>query len=166
MPHIDLDGDYEERPGQRIALRSFGSMIITRYIDALTVEDNAATNKADVVINGDAYLQVEVLKQLTMLYVVRRPSLAVIQRGQGSLVESLWDWYEEATQPGGDRRLLPSAYRARLLDTQKAKEPEKARIRLVTDLVAGLTEKSALELYRRMSGMEPGSVLDAAAHVS
>ncbi len=163
---IDLDGDYEERPAQRVALRSFGSMLITRYIDALTVEVSKADGRADVVIDDDAKHQVEALKQLTMLYVVRRPSLAVVQKGQAHLVGTLWDCYWEATRPGGDVRLLPPAYRARLIDANNEPEPDLARMRLVTDLVAGMTEKSAVELYRRMSGMTSGSILDAAAHAT
>ena len=163
---VDLDGDYEERPEQRIALRSFGSMLITRYIDAFTVEETAESGRADVVINDDAKHQVEALKQLTMLYVVRRPSLAVVQKGQAHLIGHLWDWYMDATGPAGDIRLLPPAYRARLIDANNETHSKLARIRLVTDLVAGMTEKSAVELYRRMMGMTSGSILDAAAHAT
>lgn len=163
---VDLDGDYEERPRQRIALRSFGSMLITRYIDAVTVEDADKAGCAELAIDDAAKLQVEALKQLTMLYVVRRPSLAVVQKGQARLVGQLWDWYKEATDPGGDIRLLPPAYRARLLDANNEKRPDVARTRLVTDLVAGMTEKSAMELYRRMMGMTSGSILDGAAHAT
>ena len=40
---------------------------------------------------------------------------------------------------------------------------EPAKMRIVTDIVAGLTENAAHALYRRMSGIEPGTLLDAAA---
>jgi dGTPase len=166
MTFIDLDGDYEEWPGQRVALRSFGSMLITSYIDALTVEDADDPAHADVVINDEARRQVDALKQLTMLYVVKRPSLAVVQKGQANLIASLWDWYREASDDKGDSRLLPPAYRARLLDARKEKQPDIAIIRLVTDLVAGMTENSAIELYRRMTGMTSGSILDGGAYAT
>jgi dGTPase len=158
---VDLDGEYEGTVTQRVALRSFGSMLITRYIEALQLEP-VGGGKAAVVIDDDAWHQVEALKSLTQGYVVKRPSLAVLQRGQSALISSLWDWYFEATGEGGDVRLLPAAYRARLHDD----DTEEGRIRLVTDLIAGMTENTALELYRRMSGVTTGSVLDSAARGS
>jgi dGTPase len=163
---IDLDGNYEERPLQRVGLRSFGSMLITRYIEAFTIEDSGKAGRANVVIDPAAKLQVEALKQLTMLYVVRRPSLAVVQRGQAHVVECLWDWYEEATRDKGDVRLLPPAYRVRLAEAKREADPDTGRIRLVTDLVAGMTETAASELYKRMAGMTSGSILDATAHAT
>lgn len=158
LEHVDLAGPYEGRVPQRVALRSLGSMLITNYIEALTIESDG-TDRAAVLIDDAAVHQVEALKKLTWLYVVRRPSLAVLQHGQGEMVKRLWDWYFDATEPKGDVRLVPAAYRARLSDDSS----EVARVRLVTDLLAGMTEPTALELFRRMSGTASGSVLDAAA---
>lgn len=162
LSHIDLDGGYDERPAQRVALRSFGSMLITQYVEAVEIENGDEAGTAFFAVKDSARHQVEALKQLTMFYVVRRPSLAAIQHGQGEIVSQLWDWYFAATEPSGDRRLLPAAYRARLRDDDSTH----GRARLVTDLVAGMTERSALELYRRMTGVTSGSVLDAAAHTT
>lgn len=159
LKHVDLAGDYEGRPTQRVALRSFGSMLITRYIEALTVEP-IDDDRVAVIIDEDARLQVEALKLLTRVYVIGRPSLAVIQRGQSQLIDELWERYWEATDKEGDHRILPPAFRDRLAEI----ENDRQRIRLVTDVVASLDEATALELYRRMSGFSAGSVLDAAAH--
>jgi dGTPase len=103
--------------------------------------------------------QVDVLKDLTWVYVVMRPSLAVMQEGRREVIRKLCKWYEEAAEPDGERRLLPPAYQKRL-DSAKTVE---ARSRLVNDLVSGLTEDTALALFRRMSGVDPGSVIDATA---
>lgn len=160
LSHIDLGGEYEDRVGQRVAMRSFGSMLITRYIEALDIEPVDETHAA-VVIDSEAKGEVKALQQLTRLYVISRPSLAVIQRGQARIIEYLWDSYYEATDPSprGDRRLLPPGYRSRLDDD----DSDEARVRLVTDLVASMTEATAVALYQRMSGLTTGSVLDAAA---
>jgi dGTPase len=158
LAHVDLDGPYEGRRTQRVALRSLGSMLITHYIEAVTLQPDSG-NTALLLIDNEARLQVAALKELTMQYVVRSPSLAVIQAGQTRVIERLWDWYYAATAPKGDRRLLPPPYRDRLRDDSS----EGGRRRLVTDLVASLTESAAMELHRRMSGTSPGSVLDAAA---
>jgi hypothetical protein len=43
---------------------------------------------------------------------------------------------------------------------------EAARSLLAADLVASLTEPAALELYRRFTGIDAGSMLDAAARIA
>jgi dGTPase len=161
LRHIDLGGGYEDRIGQRVAMRSFGSMLITRYIEALELEE-VDDERVEVVIGDEEFREVKALQQLTRLYVINRPSLAVIQRGQARVVEQLWDAYFEATDPAhrGERRLLPPGFRSRLEDD----DCDEARARLVTDLVASMTESTALALYQRMSGLSSGSVLDGAAH--
>jgi dGTPase len=164
LKHIDLQGDYDDRVMQRVGLRSFGSMLITQFIDALTIE-SVDTKKAAVVIDDDARLQVAALKKLTWHYVVRRPSLAVIQHGQARMIEQLWDWYYDAVADGGDERLIPPQYRTRLAAVRQGGSAQ-AKVRLVTDLVAGMTERTAIELYRRMLGVSEGSVLDTAARAS
>ncbi len=43
----------------------------------------------------------------------------------------------------------------------QAAETDPARRRVVIDLVAGMTEDSAVEVYRRAIGVAPGSLLSA-----
>lgn len=157
LAHVNLAGAYEDRFMQRVALRSFGSMLITRYINALSVLPVDDT-KAKVEIDASAFREVEALKALTQLYVVKRPSLAVIQKGQAHIVDCLWEWYWEAVD-SGDTRLIPPAF----LPGLAASHGNVERVRLVTDIVASMTERTAQELYRRMSGTDPGSILDTAA---
>ncbi|WP_210494880.1 dGTP triphosphohydrolase [Patulibacter sp. SYSU D01012] len=155
-----IDEAYDGGVDQRAALRDFASSLITSYLNAISVEDDPTDpNCAWLRIEEDAERQVAVLKELTWVYVIQRPSLAVLQSGRRQVINRLYETYFEATEPGGDARLLPPAYRPRL----KSAQTPAARHRLVTDLVAGLTEASALALYRRISGVDPGTVLDAAA---
>jgi dGTPase len=158
LRHLDLAGPYQGTREQRITLRSFGSMLITQYVEAVGIE-SANSRKAQIVIKDTARRQVAALKALTMLYVVFRPPLALIQHGHSKVIADLWDWFWAASASGGDRRVLPPAYRARLADDDS---PE-ARTRLVTDLIASMTESAALELHGRMGGYAGGTVLDAAA---
>lgn len=160
-----LTDPYEGRDDQRAGLRDFGSTLITHYLGAIRVEAGDEDGCAEFVIKDKSERQVRALKRLTQAYVVMHPALAVQQRGRRRIVESLFDWYLEATDPKGDpqgdRRLIPPTYRTRL---QEAKT-RPARVRIVTDIIAGLTENSAQALFRRMSGMDPGTLLDAAARV-
>ncbi len=158
LRHLDLAGPYLGTREQRIALRSFGSMLITRYIEAVAFE-TVTKRKAQIVIEDEALVQVAALKALTMLYVVFRPPLALIQHGQAKVIEDLWEWFWAATEKNGDSRILPPSYQARLRDD----DSEEGRARLVTDLVASMTESAALELHGRMGGYAGGTVLDAAA---
>jgi dGTPase len=156
-----VDEPFEGRDDQRASLRGLASNLITRYLDAFTIEDGVVEGRADVVIQDAARAQVDALKDLTWVYVVMRPSLAVMQAGRREIIRKLCGWYGEATRDPEQKRLLPAAYQARL---EKA-GTEEACSRLVNDLVSGLTEEAALTLFRRMSGVDPGSVIDATARV-
>lgn len=153
---------YSGTADERIALRTFGSRLIGQYVDSVSLHDGGIPGKSIYEIDADAERQVRVLKALTWVYVVRRPSLAVMQHGQRRIIGGLHDWYMAATEPGGDRGILPAAYQSRLVPGAD----EIQRCRLVTDLVASLSERAAVELYRRMSGITSGSVIDAASRVS
>lgn len=155
----DIDEPFEGRDDQRAELRGLASNLITKYLAAFTVEDGATEGQADVVIDDEARAQVNALKDLTWVYVVMRPSLTVMQAGRKEIIGKLCQWYQKATESDGESRLLPSAYQARLAQAHT----EEARSRLVNDLVSGLSEEATLTLFRRMSGIDPGSVLDATA---
>jgi dGTPase len=146
---------------QRIALRGFGSRLIGRYVDAVEVRDPGTPGRAVLMIDEKLVQQVRALKAATWLYVVRRPSLAVIQHGQRLMIDRLFEWYYQATAPGGDARLLPPAYQERLSPGASSAD----RMRLVADLIASLSEQAAVELHRRLGGTGSGSAMDAAARI-
>lgn len=152
---------YSGTEDQRIALRMFGSRLIGRYVDAVEVRDPSVPGKAVLAIDPKLVRQVRALKAATWLYVVRRPSLALIQHGQRRIIDGLFEWYYDATAPGGDARLLPPAYQARLSPDASSAD----RMRLVVDLIASLSEQAAVELHRRLSGTGGGSAMDATARV-
>ncbi len=153
---------YSGSPDQRIALRGLGSRLIGTYVEAVSLHDPLVPGKAVLTIDADAERQVKALKALTWVYVVRRSSLAVLQHGQRIAINQLHDWYMRATERKSDRHLSPPSFAARL----SSGATEEERCRLVTDLVSGLSEVSAVELFRRMGGTGSGSVTDAAARGS
>jgi dGTPase len=161
LAFFPLEEPYEGRIEERIALRGFGSRLITVYMEALKLEDSDTQGKIDLVIEETAADQVEVLKALTWEYVVERPSLAVMQHGHAKVVEFLYEEYFDATAEKGDVRIVPPAFRHRV----ERDMTEGARKHLALDLVSSLTERDAIELYRRMTGVAPGSLLDAAARI-
>ncbi len=152
---------YSGAEDQRIALRGFGSRLIGRYVEAVEVRDPGIPGKAALVIEDKLAQQVRALKAATWLYVVRRPSLAVMQHGQRLMIDRLFEWYYDATALGGDTRLLPPTYQERLSPDATSAD----RMRLVADLIASLSEQAAIELHRRLGGTGPGSAMDATARV-
>jgi dGTPase len=162
LSFFPLEEPYEGRIEERIALRGFGSQLITVYMEALKLEESETEGKIDLVIEETAADQVEVLKALTWEYVVERPSLAVMQHGHTKIVDFLYQEYFNATAEKGDVRIVPPAFRHRV----EKDMTEGARKHLALDLVSSLTERDAIELYRRMTGVAPGSLLDAAARIA
>lgn len=138
----------------RISLRAVGSLLITRYINAVQVSGSPRA-RWWVEIPDPVRYEVKVLKELTWRYVIERPSLAILQKGQRRVISELFDAYAEDAEAGRGR-LFPPAYAERLEDATR-----RARLRTVVDLVASLTEEAAWEIHRRITGVGSGSVADA-----
>ena len=92
------------------------------------------------------------------------PSLAVVQHGQERVIADLFRWYFNASPQGkqGDRRLFPPGAKERLDGTN---DSDAERARVVVDLISGLTETSAIQLHRRLSGGWSEPALDATAQM-
>lgn len=100
-----------------------------------------------------------ILKELTWLYVINRPALALIQEAQKDVVRRLFETYDKAACPGGRRELLPVPEREAVADDP----PAAVRKRVICDFIAGLTELRALELHGLLTGSRQGTVLDPTA---
>jgi dGTP triphosphohydrolase len=144
-------------------MRKFGSDLITRYLEAFEMGIDEHSGQAMLSIDDDARCEVEALKLLVRVFVIRRPGLAVVQHGQEEMIQQLFKCYYEAGAPGeaGDRRLFPPEAKERLAGSKNDRE----RARVVVDLIAGLTEAGATKLYQRLTGgSSSASALDATAN--
>lgn len=151
---------YEHTASNRAGMRKFGSALITRYLEAFQLGVDPDRGLAVLKIDPDRKREVEALKMLVRVFVIRRPGMAVVQHGQKKLIENLFKCYFEATGSGGDRRLFPPEARERLVNSSSACE----RARVVVDLIAGLTEAGAVKLHQRLSGgWSSAEALDATA---
>jgi dGTPase len=167
---------YEGSSQDRVNLHKFASTLIRDVTDGTNLSANGA------VVTEDEYLAIiELLKQLTWYYVLDRPSLESVQRGQRRLVRSLYcnliEWVTEAWEGPGElsgrhRRELP----ARLLefldvaylhdpppdDVDNSVDSGRRRMsRAVVDYIVTLTEGQAMALNSRLSGETLGSMLDS-----
>jgi dGTPase len=138
----------------RMNLRYQTSYLIGRFIAAATRQGESLD------IGRQEVAEVAVLKELAWFYVITDPSLSTIQRGQERVIDGLHETYVEAALDVKEgRRLFPLAQRELL---ERIRTPIEAQ-RIATDFVAGLTEAMAYELHHRLTGVSPGSILDAAA---
>jgi dGTPase len=158
-------GAYHQTRDHRRLMRRFDSELITRYLGAFRVEDVPASETVRVFVDPGVVREVEALKMLVRVYVIRRPGLAIAQHGQQRIVEDLFEEYFEASEEGkkGDRRLFPPGTQRVL---EEGSNDNGYRARVVIDLVAGLTENTALELHRRLFGEGARLALDATAHMA
>lgn len=156
-PVSDIDFPFSGRTGERTGLRELGSQLIGTYISAPQLRDGK-DETVEFEIDDAIVEQVLVLKQLTWFYVINRPSLAVIQRGQRQIVKTLFGMYSKAVAEG-DFHMLPPLYAERI----EIAPGDAARERVIIDLIASMTEASAAEIYRERTGVSGGSVLAHAA---
>jgi dGTPase len=159
------DEAYEHTNTARMRMRNFGSRLITRYLEAFSV-GNDSSGKPQLTIDPPMKREVQALQMLVWVYVIRRPGLAVVQHGQTRVVDDLFEYYYRASSPrqqdGGDHRLFPPGAKERLA-TCAGTSTE--RVRVVVDLISGLTEESAIQLHRRLAGGWSAPTLDATARI-
>lgn len=148
---------YEGSHAQKALLRHFTSLHVSRYINAVRLCDPDQHEGQCIQISEDAQQEVKILKELTWHYVMRRPALTAQKKGQVRIIETLFEIFHEAasSRHPNDWDIFPLAYRERLEHTENYDE----RIRIVIDLIAGMAEGQAVQMYQRLTGTSPGSML-------
>lgn len=154
---------YEGTKQQRAALRSLTSLLIGRYSKGVKLKVPDSQDKGRLARQKDMVLELRMLKELTWTYVIRNPRLATQQHGQRRIVEELFHIFLSAAKSAktSDRTIFPVPYREQLDELEdRWDDKESARARSVIDLIAGMTEQAAIDMYRRLTGISSGSVTD------
>lgn len=144
---------YDGSREQRRQLRNLTSILIGRYVKG-AVELLPAGADCSVRIGEESADEVRLLKHMARRYVIGLPALSAQQYGQKRVVKDLFDIFIEAGQ-SGKLDILPARLRYIWHDHANDGPP-----RLAADCIATLTENEALQLHRRLMGIESGSVLD------
>jgi len=152
----------------RAAMHAFASGLITRFADGISITPKGAIRE----VEAQRY-ELEVLKQLTWYYVINRPALATLQRGERLVVRGLFNvlmnWATSAAESTREERTLPGQFRQLLTvirnDTEalnvKSDDDEQLRMRATVDYISSLTETQAIKLHDRLHGAQAeGSALD------
>jgi dGTPase len=155
-----LDVKYAGSTAQRSQLRDFASAQIEQFIDAFELVEPQTADQPFVQIDPVREKMVKMLKLLTWHYVILNPSLATQQHGQRMIIRTLFSTFYDAAK-GGKDDIFPHAFR----DAVREAKEEDPKLRLVTrtvaDLISGMTERQAVEMYQRLTGISLGSVLNS-----
>jgi dGTPase len=144
---------------QRAALNSFGAVLITKYNTAVTFENG------EIRIDPEARDEVRILKQVMHRYVFNNSALVGQQYGQRTIIARLWDvLFDAAQRNAATRDLIPVSYQELVtaIDRQDLDEHDdrRERARVVADLISQMAEHQAIGLFRRLTGVATGSILD------
>jgi len=155
-------------------LQQFYTAILSQATDAIQLKEfdtgplrivtvNPITQRLDPTVR----LMIAIIRELTWFYVIDRPSLAVLQRGQDKiictvferLVDLLFDEKKNPVSPRG----IPTQLQV-ILNLQKedrGANEEMERKRAVSDFICILTEDQVMDLFQRFTGQTQQSVFGA-----
>ena len=143
-----LNEPYEATREQRRAIRLMTSAFIGHFIKSTKLRVPSGSESA-LDIPEEVRSQVEILKQITRVYILSTPALAAQQRGQQRVLKDL---FEDLYEPGAEK-YLPKKF-AYLF------EGDVGPARLVADCISSLTEHETIALHGRLRGSASGSLLD------
>jgi dGTPase len=118
------------------------------FATGLTIVDGRAVEDPDM------RMQLDLLKSLTWTYVIESPALAAQQAGQKRLIQQLFEYFTDAAS--SSPHALPHWAQRVAAEAQTDDD----RLRVACDVVASLTEAQAAAVFARISGANPGSILD------
>lgn len=150
-----LDADWTGTRSQRIALRSFTSNAIGRYVKATSV------NGGVLDVPQQIRMEVEVLQSLTWAYVVKSAALTTQQYGEGRIVSELFDIYWDAILHNSFG-IFPPRLQQEVQEVADGKVSLLEAPRFVADTIASMTEREAIKVHRRLTGVALGSLSDTA----
>jgi dGTPase len=154
---------YTGTPEQQQLLYDFVSSNIHRFTSATRLVEPPESGEA-VSFPAEVAIEVFLLKQLLWLYVIENPALAAHRLGQRRAIQTLFREFNDAAS---HKRwpVFPALFRdrARKLFEERQVAGEltaEDRTRLVADTIASMTDKQALLVYQRFTGVSLTSVLD------
>ena len=146
---------------QRARLRSLTGGLIGRYINAIKLQ--VPSNSSDPRVSTESWASKElfVFKQLTWHYVINNTALASQQFGQRRIISQLFEILYNASEKR-QLDIFPPSSRERIEDLTASGQngAKEEMVRVVADLLAGLTEHQAISLYQRLTGLWLGTVMD------
>jgi dGTPase len=163
-----LSGDYTGSPDQQAKARQQLSKVIGRLISNVALTpDPAWPGGPHFALAQNEWHQVQVLKQITREFVVDRSDVALLQRGQQTVLENLVGLLKAWKDSPGDFKRLPPLLRTEIeiARGQKASpeatgylapaRPERGdENQSIVDYICTFTDDGCTALYRTLTGMQ------------
>jgi dGTPase len=147
LEFFPLDRRYIGTLEQRTGLSQFSTVLISRYVNAITLVAPTVGAKSVVEIKQYAEDEIRMLKELTWHYVILNNELATLQHGQTRAVRIVFKTMCLAVK--NNRRLFPPAYQEELA---AAEGDRLLQTRVVVDYVASMTEHEVAHVYALLTG--------------
>ena len=159
---IPITEPYAGTSQHRARLRTMTAGLIGRYIRAIQLQVSSETSGRRVNIEKQAEIELFVLKQLTWHYVINNPALATQQYGQRRIVGELFDILNDAAEKG-ELDIFPVSFRERMgeLLENDGYNLKEERVRIIADLISGMTEQQIVAIHQRLTGVSLGTVMDS-----
>lgn len=159
FPPRSLQGDFRGTVEQRAFLREWTSKLVARYVSGIRLK--VPLSAADRCVDIDTNLKNEIdsLKQLVWHYVIENPRLLTQQHGERTVIRTLFTLFREKAA-AGELDMFAEPYRQSLEQSKANGTLEEDHIRVVIDMISGMTESQAMKLHLRLAGVSIGSIHD------
>ena len=145
---------YSGRHAQRGFLRDMTKVLVSRYIDGISLSTKPTKSERRVEIDETLRREMKMLQEFTWHYVIDNPALASQQHGYKLVIQGLFKFLLDAIDE--DRWTLFPPGVSELIKTADRSD---ANVRIVADFIASMSEPQAVELFQRLSGISMGSFL-------
>ncbi len=156
-----LDTKYSPNSIEQITnIRNRSSFLIQRYIKSASISEEYGKH-GFLSRQLDQEIELELLQRIVWKYVITNPRLATQQYGQKRIISDLFHIYLEVIEDN-KTNLIPSRFLKDGSINRLIEEGDKSqqKIRLAVDIVASFSESEAVLMYRRLTGLEQGSIMD------
>ncbi|MCH7903693.1 MAG: dNTP triphosphohydrolase [Armatimonadetes bacterium] len=151
--HLVPSTEFNGGASHRARMRQLSSYLISMFILKSTKLVDPSENNGDfLAIDERARLKVALLKKLVWHFVIEDQALAAQQVGQRQCLKKILaaTWVDMKRER---QIILPLSHRELL---ESGSPPG----RVLADFLSNLTERQALALYRRLVGLQEGSIMD------
>lgn len=157
---IDLMvGDfYSGRRIEHASLKSAASNFISNYVENIRLNPEGT----GLCIDPTYKVELAFFRRMIWAYVIHRPQLSTQQRGYRNIIENLFRIYWNSIEDDYQRNIVPPRFMEDIdvLLKVDAEQYRSSKARLVSDIISSFSDRQAIMMYRRLSGIDPGQVTD------
>lgn len=168
---------YKGTRPEQASLRRIFATLIGDYVTRVEVNKDAIESEENALnINPEILTEIKILKDLTRYYVHESHALNTQQHGQRTIIRGLFEIYFELSKLTYDgrssteyqmRQVLPVDFESLLEEEHNRIQKrnisiseESLRARVVADMISRMTDKEAITIYNRLTGVNLGSFFD------